>query len=123
MPRSSRTQAPPRAVAGGCTGQASVELVALLPVVVVLGVLLWSGVLAGQALWLGGGAARAAARAHAVGGDAGRAARANLPGRLERGLRVRTREGGEAAVTLRIPLAAGRSLGRVTFRARMEPQG
>ena len=52
----------------GQTGQASVETVALLPLVVVVGALLWQAVVAGQALWLSGAAARAAARAAAVGG-------------------------------------------------------
>ena len=67
-------------------GQASVELVALLPLVVVIGALLWQAVVAGQALWLSGAAARAAARAAAVGGDA--EAKRTLPPRLEDGLRV-----------------------------------
>ena len=47
-------------------GQASVETVALLPLVVLVGALLWQAVVAGQALWLSGAAARAAARAAAV---------------------------------------------------------
>lgn len=34
------------------SGQASVELVALLPLVVVLAALLWQAVVAGQAVWL-----------------------------------------------------------------------
>ena len=38
----------------GEEGQASVELVALLPVVVIVGALLWQAVVAGQALWLCG---------------------------------------------------------------------
>jgi len=49
-------------------GQASVETVALLPLVVLVGALLWQAVVAGQALWLSAAAARAAARAAAVGG-------------------------------------------------------
>ena len=70
-------------------GQASVETVALLPLVVLVGALLWQAVVAGQALWLSGAAARAAARAAAVGADAQAAAKATLPPRLESGLRVR----------------------------------
>src|SRR3954447_14047995 len=72
----------------GEEGQASVEMAALLPLVVLLGALLWQAVVAGQALWLSGAAARAAARAAAVGGDAEAAAPDALPPRLERGLRV-----------------------------------
>jgi hypothetical protein len=65
-------------------GQAAVELVAVLPFVALLAMVLWQLAVAGQAGWLVGGAARAAARAHAVGGDAADAARAVLPPRLER---------------------------------------
>ena len=74
----------------GRRGQASVELVALLPLVVVVGALLWQAVVAGQALWLSAcRGAGAAARAAAVGGDAEAAAKRALPPRLEAGLRVR----------------------------------
>src|SRR4051812_8565182 len=87
-------------------GQASVETVALLPLVVLVGALLWQAVVAGQALWLSGAAARAAARAAAIGGDAQAAARDALPPRLEHGLRVRAtpdRDGGGIRVAVRIP--------------------
>ncbi len=69
-------------------GQASVELVALLPLVGILVALLWQSLLAGEAVWLSGSASRAAARAEAVGADPARAARGVLPTRFERGLRV-----------------------------------
>ncbi len=78
-------------------GQAAVELVAALPFVVLLAAVLWQAALAGQAAWLAGSAARAAARAEAVGGDPASAARGVLPTRLERGLRVRRRADGAAA--------------------------
>jgi hypothetical protein len=78
----------------GQDGQASVELAALLPLVVLVGAILWQAVVAGQALWLSGAAARAAARAAAVGGDEQAAARAALPPRLQDGLRVRGDGGG-----------------------------
>jgi hypothetical protein len=84
-------------------GQASVEMAALLPLVVLVGALLWQAVVAGQALWLSGAAARAAARAAAVGGDAEAAARGAVPPALERGLRVRASEGGAVRVSLRVP--------------------
>jgi len=88
----------------GEKGQASVEMTALLPLVVLLGALLWQAVVAGQALWLSGAAARAAARAAAVGRDADAAARAALPPRLEQGLRVRTaRDGAGVRVAVRVP--------------------
>jgi pilus assembly protein CpaE len=89
---------------GGQEGQASVELVALLPLVVLVGAMLWQAVVAGQALWLSGAAARAAARAAAVGGDAEAAARGALPPRLEHGIRVRTgADGTGVRVALHVP--------------------
>jgi len=66
-------------------GQASVELVAALPLVLVAGALAWQLALAGHALWLCAHAARAAARADSVGRSARAAARSALPGSLERG--------------------------------------
>jgi hypothetical protein len=102
----------------GEDGQASVEMAALLPLVVLLGALLWQAVVAGQALWLSGAAARAAARAAAVGGDAEAAARGALPPRLEQGLRVRAAGGGGVRVSVRVPsvLTSG-SLTTVDSRA------
>ena len=52
------------------SGQASVELVALLPVVLLVVAFAWQAVLAGQAVWNARVAARAAARAHSFGADA-----------------------------------------------------
>ena len=91
------------AIGGGERGQASVELVGVLPLLAVLCALLWQAVVAGQAVWLSGSAARAAARAAAVGGDPARAARDALPGRLERGLRVAADGAGGVHVVLGVP--------------------
>jgi len=99
-------------------GQASVETVALLPLVVLVGALLWQAVVAGQALWLSGAAARAAARAAAVGADAEAAAKAALPPRLESGLRVRAVGGGGVGVAVRVPsVLSGGSIATVHARA------
>jgi hypothetical protein len=99
------------------SGQASVETTALLPLVVLVGALLWQAVVAGQALWLSGAAARAAARAAAVGADADAAARATLPPRLESGLRVRALGRG-VGVAVRIPsVLGGGSIATVRSRA------
>jgi TadE-like protein len=104
-------------------GQATVELVALLPVLLVLLAGLWQAVLCGQAVWAVASAARAAARAHAVGADAAAAARAHLPPTLEPDLRVRVRSGGEVRVSVRVPALPGLpSPGRVDAGARLEPQ-
>jgi hypothetical protein len=107
----------------GERGQATVELVALLPLVAVLGVLLWQAVVAGQALWLSGAAARAAARAAAVGGDAEYAARGALPQRLEEGLRVRAAGDGGVRVAVRVPsVLTNGSLTAVESRAAFPSQ-
>lgn len=104
-------------------GQAAVELVALLPLVGLLAALLWQALLAGETVWLSGGAARAAARAAAVGSDPLAAARAVLPARLERGLRVRREPDGVIALVLRVPAAlGGGTIAPVTARARFEAQ-
>lgn len=68
---------------GRTAGQASVELVAAVPLILVLALGLAQLVLAGYALWSAGEAARAAARAAHVGTDPAAAARAALPGFLE----------------------------------------
>jgi uncharacterized membrane protein len=108
---------------GGERGQATVELVGVLPVLCVLGFAVWQAAVAGQALWLAGAAARAAARAEAVGADPTVAARAVLPLRLEDGLHVRAGDDGGVRVTLRIPSVVGSgALGTTTAGARFVPQ-
>jgi hypothetical protein len=96
----------------------------MLPIVVVLAASLWQAVVAGQAVWVSGAAARAAARAAAVGGDAKAAARRALPGALERGLRVDTDDDGKAKVRIAVPLVAGDGrLTTVTAQAHFQSQG
>ena len=107
----------------GERGQATVELVGVLPLVVVLGFAVWQGAVAGQAIWMAGAAARAAARAEALGADPLPAARAILPPRLEDGLHVRARDGGGVRVTVRIPAVVGAgALGTTSAGARFVPQ-
>lgn len=113
-----------RARAASERGQATVELVGVLPLVVVLGFAVWQAAVAGQALWMAGAAARAAARAAAIGTDPEAAARAVLPPRLEDGLRVRARDDGGVRVTVWIPAVVGAgAVGATTARARFVPQG
>ncbi|HEX5145983.1 MAG TPA: hypothetical protein VFV85_03095 [Conexibacter sp.] len=107
---------------GSEAGQAAVELVALLPLVGLLVALLWQALLAGEAVWLSGGAARAAARAVAVGGDPAEAARAVLPARLERGLRVERGGDGDVSLVVQVPSVLGGALASFTTRARFEAQ-
>ena len=104
-------------------GQASVELVALLPLLVVVALLAWQAVVAGQAIWLSGAAARAAARATALGDDPTAAARASLPGALSRGARASSRSDGSISLSLAIPSVVGHArLATVHARARFAPQ-
>lgn len=92
------------AQAGSESGQASAEAVAVVPAVLLAALLAWQLVLAGQTLWLCAGAARAAARAEAVGLSPARAARSALPESLRRGLSVERRHGGAVRVELRVPI-------------------
>jgi hypothetical protein len=98
-------------------------LVALLPLIVAVLAVAWQVVLAAHAAWAAGVAARAAARAHAVGADPTAAARAHLPRSLEHGLRVSTRGDGGVSVSLPIPgVLRGVPIGRASATARFDPQ-
>jgi hypothetical protein len=99
-------------------GQASVELVATLPAVLLVGLLVWQLALAGHAAWACANAARVAARAAAVDHDVARAARSALPASLERGLRVRRTDEGVVEVGVRVPLVVRAWGGVATVRAR-----
>ena len=85
-------------------GQATVELVALLPAIVLACAIAWQLVVAGQTAWLAAQAARVAARAQVVGGDASAAARSALPRSLERGLSVSSAGSGRVRVRVAVPL-------------------
>ena len=112
-----------RAHARGERGQATVELIALLPCLAALLAAVWQLALFGYSEWAASAAARAAARAHAVGDDPGEAARRHVPGSLRRGLRVSAGVGGDVSVALRVPCLPGvPSLGRVHASAHFEPQ-
>jgi hypothetical protein len=77
--------------------------VAVLPLLLLAGLVAWQLLLAGHSLWLCAAAARAAARADTVGRSAESAARSALPEPLERDLSVeRMREGG-VRVSVRVP--------------------
>ena len=85
-------------------GQASVELVAVLPVVLLIGAVVWQLAITGHATWMSAHAARAAARAETVGRDGRLAARSALPAALERGMRVDRRASGRVTVKVKVPL-------------------
>jgi hypothetical protein len=69
-------------------GQASVELVAAIPVLLFVTLVVAQLAVAGYALWSAGAAARAGARAGYVGGDARAAARRSLPSALRAGASI-----------------------------------
>jgi hypothetical protein len=85
----------------GDSGQASVELIAVIPALLLLVLLSAQLALAGYALWSAGAAAHAGARAAYVGGSARRAALASLPGSLRTDASVSARDG--LAVQVRVP--------------------
>ncbi len=97
-----RSRHPPPA--GRERGQASVELLGTVPAVLLVAAFVWQLALAGQAAWLCANAARAAARAEAVGRDGPSAARSALPRSLRHGLRVNAASAGAVRVQLRVPL-------------------
>ena len=86
------------------TGQASVELVAMVPVVLLVGAVAWQLALAGHTAWLTAHAARAAARADAVGEKPAEAVRSALPRSLEDDIEVERLERGGVRVSVRVPL-------------------
>jgi hypothetical protein len=79
--------------AGDERGQASVELVAAIPLVLVVTLVVAQLALAGYALWSAGAAARAGARADYVGGDGAAAARRSLPPPLRSGASIKDSDG------------------------------
>jgi hypothetical protein len=83
-------------------GQASVELVAALPALLLAALVALQLLAAGYALTLADGAAEAGALALASGGSAARAARAALPGWAREDVDVSV-AGGEVSVRLRPP--------------------
>lgn len=84
------------------SGQASVELVAALPALLLAALVALQLLAAGYAVTLADGAAEAGALALASGGSAADAARGALPGWAEDGVAVSVR-GGTVSVRLRPP--------------------
>jgi Flp pilus assembly protein TadG len=103
-------------------GQAAVELVAVLPLVVAVLAALWQLAVFAHTAWSASSAAHAAARAEAIGLSPRHAARAHLPARLERGLRLHASTDGRVKVTVRVPSSFGLRLGTTSAVARFTPQ-
>jgi hypothetical protein len=104
-------------------GQASVELVAILPALVVCVLIAAHALPAGWAMWSAANAARAGARADEVGDDGEAAARRALPGRLREATRTKS-GGGELRVTVEAPgLLPGVDPSPVSAASRLDPGG
>jgi hypothetical protein len=100
-------------------GQASVELVAILPALAVCVLIAAQAAAVGWALWTAGNAARAGARAEHVGGDGEAAARRALPGRLREDAAVTNEDG--VRVKVAVPsLLPGVSLGSIAAASKLE---
>jgi hypothetical protein len=103
-------------------GQASVELVAAVPVLLLAALAAAQLALVGWALWSAGAAARAGARAELVGGDSRAAAIRALPGFLREGADVRA--AGAVGVRLSVPaLLPGAPALPVSASAGLDPRG
>lgn len=99
------------------SGQTTVELVALLPLIAALVIGAWQAVIVGHSWWLAGIAARAAARAQVVGVDPLLAARRSLPRGARERLVLTRRSGGEMTLRLAVPaVVGGLRLGSATAR-------
>jgi hypothetical protein len=100
-------------------GQASVEFVAVLPLLAVCLALAGHAAAAGWALWSAGVAARAGARAEHVGGDPKAAAQRALPGPLRRDAAISSDDG--VRVRVRVPgLVPGVELPSVTASSTLD---
>lgn len=90
---------------GAEPGQASVELLAILPALIVCVTIAAAALPAGWALWSAANAARAGARAEHVGGDGEAVARRALPGGLRRDASARRDESADG-VRVSVPAPA-----------------
>jgi hypothetical protein len=111
-----------RSASYGERGQASVELLAVLPALIVCVLIAAQAVAAGWALWTAGNAARAGARAEHVGSEGEAVARGALPGGLREGADVRSRDG--VRVKVGVPrLMPGAELPAVTAASTLDAGG
>lgn len=95
-------------------GQASVELIGMLPYLILAALLVWQLLLVGYAVTSAENAARAASRVEARGGDGVKAARRVAGTSLREGIRTEL-DGTKATVRVRVPLIApGITSGDVT---------
>jgi len=88
-------------------GQATIEVLGVVPVLIVVALVIWQLVLVGHTAWVSAHAARAAARAELVGEDAIAAARSALPEGLESGVEVERADDGGTRVRVPVPIVHG----------------
>jgi hypothetical protein len=101
-------------------GQVAAELVAVVPILLVVLLAVGQLAVAGFAFWNASDAARAGARADLVGGDAEDAARSVLPSWLEHGAEIEAH--GDVEVKLQAPaLLPGMPSIPVGARAQLDP--
>ncbi len=99
------------------SGQASVELLAAIPLVVLLGLAVWQSALAGLTAERAARAARVTSRAVAVGEQPRQAIRKVLPQRLARDARIKL-SGNKVTISLAVPsVLPSVHLGSVTASA------
>ena len=106
-------------------GQASVELVALLPLIAVCAFVAWQLAVVGWAAWSCAAPPRAAARAAAVSGagEGEATARRLLPRPLRTGALIRARDDGTVSIRVAVPAVIGSGpLLHLSHRARFAPQ-
>jgi hypothetical protein len=112
----------------GQAGQATVELVALLPIYALVALAMGQGAVAGYAAWSAAGAARIGARAEALGHDPAPAVRGELPRMLLDHAQVHaapvdSSHAGRVTVRLRVPsIVPGLRFGSVLGKAQLPNQ-
>lgn len=102
-------------------GQASVELIAIVPALVVCVLIAGHGLSVGWTLWSAANAARAGARVEHVGGNGAAAARRALPGALSRGAEVSAGDGVSVEVSAPALLPGART-GRYEAESALDPE-
>ena len=104
-------------------GQATVELLGIVPALLAVGLIAWQLTLVGHTAWMAAHSARAAARADLVDEDAEAAARSALPERVERGLEVHAEGTGAARVEVPVPIVHRAWAGpvKIAAHAALEP--
>ena len=91
----------------GTSGQATIELLAAVPLLLLVAACIWQAALAARSASFAATAARSGARALAVGTDPRAAAVAGLPSDLVVGVRLKPLDAGRVRVWLRVPAAIG----------------